>query len=173
MSNGPFCDRFYTCASHHSSCRIPPPPTLRGRGLNSWQTNSELFFFQAEDGIRDGHVTGVQTCALPILHYGEYEGQPTEQAGSKVADHIKNRPNEPMPGVSKFSGDKGESYNVYKRRVLPAVQAVIKIADAHPNESFAVVLNGRTIKMIQAWQANGSPDDFSTDNVVAAEKSNN
>src|SRR5215208_6071952 len=24
------------------------------------------FFFQAEDGIRDGHVTGVQTCALPI-----------------------------------------------------------------------------------------------------------
>src|SRR5437870_9594521 len=25
-----------------------------------------LFFFQAEDGIRDGHVTGVQTCALPI-----------------------------------------------------------------------------------------------------------
>src|SRR5439155_10577513 len=26
-----------------------------------------IFFFQAEDGIRDGHVTGVQTCALPIL----------------------------------------------------------------------------------------------------------
>src|SRR5439155_18094130 len=25
------------------------------------------FFFRAEDGIRDGHVTGVQTCALPIL----------------------------------------------------------------------------------------------------------
>src|SRR5690606_40581034 len=25
-----------------------------------------LFFFQAEDGIRDFHVTGVQTCALPI-----------------------------------------------------------------------------------------------------------
>src|SRR5690606_40108843 len=24
------------------------------------------FFFQAEDGIRDSHVTGVQTCALPI-----------------------------------------------------------------------------------------------------------
>ena len=25
------------------------------------------FFFQAEDGIRDWSVTGVQTCALPIL----------------------------------------------------------------------------------------------------------
>src|SRR5690606_41110652 len=27
---------------------------------------SFVFFFQAEDGIRDFHVTGVQTCALPI-----------------------------------------------------------------------------------------------------------
>src|SRR5690625_6265530 len=31
-----------------------------------------FFFFQAEDGIRDGHVTGVQTCALPIC--GGYIG---------------------------------------------------------------------------------------------------
>src|SRR6266481_8291492 len=28
--------------------------------------NVQVFFFQAEDGIRDGTVTGVQTCALPI-----------------------------------------------------------------------------------------------------------
>src|SRR5256885_10993557 len=28
--------------------------------------NSVFFFFQAEDGIRDYKVTGVQTCALPI-----------------------------------------------------------------------------------------------------------
>src|SRR5690625_7719297 len=34
-----------------------------------------FFFFQAEDGIRDGHVTGVQTCALPILRY---EGEPKD-----------------------------------------------------------------------------------------------
>src|SRR5205823_9307443 len=27
---------------------------------------SKFFFFQAEDGIRDKLVTGVQTCALPI-----------------------------------------------------------------------------------------------------------
>src|SRR5699024_11357031 len=26
-----------------------------------------VFFFQAEDGIRDRNVTGVQTCALPIF----------------------------------------------------------------------------------------------------------
>src|SRR5436189_672940 len=28
-----------------------------------------FFFFQAEDGIRDTSVTGVQTCALPISNY--------------------------------------------------------------------------------------------------------
>ena len=30
--------------------------------------NIKSFFFQAEDGIRDYKVTGVQTCALPICH---------------------------------------------------------------------------------------------------------
>src|SRR2546430_11416726 len=32
------------------------------------------FFFQAEDGIRDLTVTGVQTCALPILNQGGIGG---------------------------------------------------------------------------------------------------
>src|SRR5688500_19632383 len=30
-----------------------------------------IFFFQAEDGIRDYKVTGVQTCALPISAFGQ------------------------------------------------------------------------------------------------------
>src|SRR5688500_19520895 len=30
-----------------------------------------FFFFQAEDGIRDYKVTGVQTCALPIYRRGQ------------------------------------------------------------------------------------------------------
>src|SRR5690625_7412150 len=38
-----------------------------------------FFFFHAEDGIRDGHVTGVQTCALPISrrHSGFGGGLPS------------------------------------------------------------------------------------------------
>src|SRR5260221_7802097 len=32
-----------------------------------------FFFFQAEDGIRDHCVTGVQTCALPIFNRSQYE----------------------------------------------------------------------------------------------------
>ena len=31
-----------------------------------------FFFFQAEDGIRDHCVTGVQTCALPILVFSVF-----------------------------------------------------------------------------------------------------
>src|SRR5690606_39913184 len=31
-----------------------------------WARERRSFFFQAEDGIRGFHVTGVQTCALPI-----------------------------------------------------------------------------------------------------------
>src|SRR5438093_11411581 len=37
-----------------------------------------FFFFQAEDGIRDWSVTGVQTCALPIL--GVVPGQKAADA---------------------------------------------------------------------------------------------
>src|SRR3989442_10265995 len=35
-------------------------------GLGCARRNHLRFFFQAEDGIRDADVTGVQTCALPI-----------------------------------------------------------------------------------------------------------
>src|SRR5438046_10395093 len=34
-----------------------------------------FFFFQAEDGIRDWSVTGVQTCALPISSGLAYDGR--------------------------------------------------------------------------------------------------
>src|SRR3954449_2185208 len=42
-----------------------------------------VFFFQAEDGIRDESVTGVQTCALPI-----YFGPPTRAALHAQTVHI-------------------------------------------------------------------------------------
>src|SRR5690606_41166777 len=38
-----------------------------------------FFFFQTEDGIRDFHVTGVQTCALPILGANTQPEQQQEQ----------------------------------------------------------------------------------------------
>src|SRR6267143_2363154 len=50
-----------------------------------------VFFFQAEDGIRDGTVTGVQTCALPICaHHRDGDRLPErlEEAGEKAGGQI-------------------------------------------------------------------------------------
>src|SRR3712207_1470778 len=43
-----------------------------------------LVFFQAEDGIRDICVTGVQTCALPIYGHGIVEGHPVADSPAAV-----------------------------------------------------------------------------------------
>mgnify|MGYP007026249007 CR=1 FL=1 len=50
-----------------------------------------IFFFQAEDGIRDYDVTGVQTCALPICFLGNVLRVfvATEQAKSVVTDRFQ------------------------------------------------------------------------------------
>src|SRR5437868_13407855 len=46
-----------------------------------------VFFFQAEDGIRDRNVTGVQTCALPIcLH--EPPGQRKRRTAAERGRHL-------------------------------------------------------------------------------------
>src|SRR5258708_34583720 len=45
-----------------------------------------FFFFQAEDGIRDDLVTGVQTCALPISKVvGEDQADPGLAAADRLA----------------------------------------------------------------------------------------
>src|SRR5438093_8816990 len=50
-----------------------------------------FFFFQAEDGIRDWSVTGVQTCALPISLL-EACGDWQLKAAIRVHQHVRLRP---------------------------------------------------------------------------------
>src|SRR5947208_15299914 len=52
-----------------------------------------VFFFQAEDGIRDDLVTGVQTCALPILV------APRQVVAER---HRRPRAHEDGPGVAQM-----------------------------------------------------------------------
>src|SRR2546423_3648501 len=53
------------------------PRGLSGDAKGSCSRSFVCFFFQAEDGIRDLTVTGVHTCALPILvAVPEIGGQP-------------------------------------------------------------------------------------------------
>src|SRR2546429_4936757 len=61
-----------------------PVRSERSRRLRALSVH---FFFQAEDGIRDVAVTGVQTCALPILHplFRQYlEGGEMVEWGAKT-----------------------------------------------------------------------------------------
>src|SRR5438034_11454401 len=46
-----------------------------------------FFFFQAEDGIRDHCVTGVQTCALPISHFLNRHAFPRLVYRAAVTNH--------------------------------------------------------------------------------------
>src|SRR2546429_8510694 len=47
------------------------------------------FFFQAEDGIRDVAVTGVQTCALPIFYRPEVLQAEVEARRRQMAVHVR------------------------------------------------------------------------------------
>src|SRR3712207_4297055 len=47
-----------------------------------------FFFFQAEDGIRDIGVTGVQTCALPISRHGTGAELPLTNSSSQAGARI-------------------------------------------------------------------------------------
>src|SRR5258708_30823549 len=68
-------------------------------------TSVGFFFFQAEDGIRDDLVTGVQTCALPISSISDLakqivslaEGAPIEPSEVLDIDEMQSRFRAPPP----------------------------------------------------------------------------
>src|SRR3989454_7367987 len=62
-----------------------------------------FFFFQAEDGIRDYKVTGVQTCALPISSESLKRWQPTLSTSvpGGVLGHLSMPSGTPSPSESR------------------------------------------------------------------------
>src|SRR5690625_1891705 len=86
----------------------------------------DAVLFQAEDGIRDGHVTGVQTCALPISNVSQTDLQYGKQLGYTM----------------KLIGFASREQQNIEVSVQPTF-----LADAHPlagvkNEYNAVYVNG-------------------------------
>src|SRR4051794_12962629 len=67
-----------------------------------------VFFFQAEDGIRDGRVTGVQTCALPIygLQLSPAATLPTGTVAMLDVSILQDRLLDPILGIKDIRTDK-------------------------------------------------------------------
>src|SRR5699024_12131058 len=86
-----------------------------------------VFFFQAEDGIRDRNVTGVQTCALPI--------STKEQATEMIAaadDAFKSWRDVPAPRRGNVIKRWGELLTEHKHDlgILVQVEAGKSISEA-------------------------------------------
>src|SRR5688572_14576253 len=63
------------------------------------------FFFQAEDGIRDLTVTGVQTCALPIsLRRGAVRDRQVRAPADRSAEARRGRQGAEGPGLQEHRG---------------------------------------------------------------------
>src|SRR5690606_27270652 len=102
-----------------------------------------FFFFQAEDGIRDFHVTGVQTCALPIYPSGPGLYVTFEKTEMTVISAVNSylswgdQPSKSTPAAGSARQPRGdlevrESYNV---KISEAYQECkTKFQDFHDRE---------------------------------------
>src|SRR5699024_11370684 len=96
-----------------------------------------LFFFQAEDGIRDRNVTGVQTCALPIclatvvLFLLSVPTQKTTADSTADHDRRGDRPSPsrpPPPPRRSPTGRAGANTGCeHHHRPMPTTEIVLKV----------------------------------------------
>src|SRR5437762_3870940 len=83
--------------SYELSWRIMAVAGLLGAAAIYAVASPSSFFFQAEDGIRDTSVTGVQTCALPISSRVERERH-SDHHGDRDRRRAALLPRRPAPG---------------------------------------------------------------------------
>src|SRR2546430_10927681 len=102
-----------------------------------------FFFFQAEDGIRDLTVTGVQTCALPISAglpvAGFQRALPRQQTGGRrLARRVSQRGN----GLGPVRARRATGGS---RPQLPADRKSTRLNSSHSQISYAVFCLKKTI----------------------------
>src|SRR6266536_1009750 len=114
---------------------------------------SFFFFFQAEDGIRDPLVTGVQTCALPIFQRGLHRSAAQEGRGRGGArERLRTERRGLHPAVAHHSrlpsrgglraGPQGAARRVTARR------AAVRRASAERNSATDLP----RLATVEAWQ---------------------
>lgn len=96
--------------------------------------------------------------------YGALEGQPVTQDNVDLLNHlVTEEPDLKLPGRGPLSTVDGESFNDFRKRVIPFVQKVLGESRARPQERTGLVTHQRVIKLINAWMRNGMQDDHSVD----------
>src|SRR5947209_16479092 len=65
-----------------------------------------FFFFQAEDGIRDIGVTGVLTCALPILFVISWVNPDERLAKKSFEDYMREGPFAALEAIEAATGER-------------------------------------------------------------------
>src|SRR2546421_1737201 len=97
-----------------------------------------FFFFQAEDGIRDLIVTGVQTCALPISPLGSRRRDPGDRArhlrrypAGQSRGHVRRLRGEPQHG-GRREGER-DGHSPHRIRAPRAVTATMLLRRPKPS----------------------------------------
>src|SRR5690625_185565 len=107
-------------------------------GIGRRQT-CHFFFFQAEDGIRYGHVTGVQTCALPISP----DMNTNEQIMAWILDtysmHARRTENAVVTGKPKILGGSEGRKDATGRGVMTVTLAAMEKLGLRPGECTVAV----------------------------------
>src|SRR6476620_7501980 len=102
-----------------------------------------FFFFQAEDGIRDIGVTGVQTCALPIYPgRGGGQGRDPPDQGVRLIDAVAPGPGDVVDRV--FREEHGRAIATLIRVLGDFDLAEEAVADAY-------------VTALERWPADGIP----------------
>src|SRR5690606_15635987 len=98
-------------------------------------------FFQAEDGIRDFHVTGVQTCALPIfeqidlMQFHVWEDQWVEDdRWAKAIERLKQQGKIGAVGISLNRWEPWNGVRTVRSGLVDAVQVIYNIFDQNPED---------------------------------------
>ena len=90
-----------------------------------------IFFFQAEDGIRDSPVTGVQTCALPISCVGLVEPKDYAFDVNQAVEYLKGNNQHVFDEFLKKM-DQASSEQEYEKAVFYRNQiSSLKVIQAH------------------------------------------
>src|SRR5207248_5774076 len=94
-----------------------------------------FFFFQAEDGIRDRTVTGVQTCALPI----SFESSPTVRPAVMDQKNLAFTPRVLVVAAGtpvEFPNNDSVSHQVYSFSAAKRFQLPLYKGEVHPPITF-------------------------------------